>query len=341
MALTLVNRTFASARARAVEHQEAADTYVITVTAKLTLKVDPEGNLVPDVDAPIPFFEEDCPTPLGVLPRDDLDRPTPLFQVLAYGHACAYSPTAALTLGLRVGEVSRELVVVGERYWVDPLRHIYSTPQPFERMPLTFDRCFGGRQMIQTSVDSALEMSWPLNPAGKGFDALAAARPLSAYLQADASYPRGEAIRWLPNIEDPHDRIEKSNDEPMPPAWAALPTGMALHFFRNRYAQAEEEIDIRASAQIRAHPCWLIAPPTWPLSIELANFGAPGLRAWNLSPPRFFVDVEQSSGQASLELQPMMLQIFADEGSAVLLYQTQWATKRKDFALRLRAHVGS
>ncbi|MFC0591227.1 DUF2169 domain-containing protein [Ottowia pentelensis] len=71
-----------------------------------------------------------------------------------------------------VGRLRKQLIVRGDRYWDGS---VPSEAAPFESMPLTWNRAFGGTGLAD-------------NPVGKGW----------------AGDDRGStAIRWLPNIEDP------------------------------------------------------------------------------------------------------------------------------------------
>jgi hypothetical protein len=89
--------------------------------------------------------------------------------------------------------------VTGDRIWrqaisgsVEP-----SDPSPFLRMPLVWERAYGGTAFSSTEQQPAYETR---NPVGCGFETLAE-----------------EAIgRSVPNIEDPRDRLTQVADRPRP-----------------------------------------------------------------------------------------------------------------------------
>ncbi len=53
-------------------------------------------------------------------------------------------PVASMDVGVRVGPCRRAAAVFGERHWSRVGIAGPSAPLPFERMPLTYERCFGG-----------------------------------------------------------------------------------------------------------------------------------------------------------------------------------------------------
>ncbi len=94
-------------------------------------------------------------------------------------------------MAFRVGPVGKALRAVGDRAWLKRGGGIAPTrPLPFERMPLTYERAFGGWD--RSCPDSARHTFEPRNPVGVGFRA------------PDGHFEEG--IR-LPNIEDPHDPV--------------------------------------------------------------------------------------------------------------------------------------
>ncbi|WP_437566365.1 DUF2169 family type VI secretion system accessory protein [Sorangium sp. So ce542] len=116
----------------------------------------------------------------------------PATDVVLIGHA--YAPRAGITemdVGFQVGSVSRSARVVGDRVWVSRGGEVVmSRPKPFERMPLTWERAFGGWD--PTAGTPERPEYEPRNPVGMGF------RSRSGSFQ--------EGVR-LPNIEDPANPI--------------------------------------------------------------------------------------------------------------------------------------
>lgn len=87
----------------------------------------------------------------GVLPQgqalDDI-MPKARSEVLLSGSAYAPGARAVqeLTVGLRVGALSKQLRVLGDRSWVNSLLpgYLASDPLPFTEMPLCYERAYGG-----------------------------------------------------------------------------------------------------------------------------------------------------------------------------------------------------
>lgn len=98
-----------------------------------------------------------------------------------------------LPVTFRVGPVGKVLRVVGDRAWVRSGATVVATrPQPFDRMPLVYERAFGGWD--RSAPEPARHTFEPRNPVGVGFQG--------------AGGPFKEGLR-LPNIEDPADPVRQ------------------------------------------------------------------------------------------------------------------------------------
>lgn len=82
----------------------------------------------------------------------------PVSEVLVLGEAFAPEGAASVEVGLEAGDVSKRLVVSGDRLRV---AGGWSPAQPFERMPITWERAYGG-----TIEDGRCERR---NPVGIGY----------------------------------------------------------------------------------------------------------------------------------------------------------------------------
>jgi hypothetical protein len=106
-------------------------------------------------------------------------------DVVLVGHA--HPPRVGITemdVGFQVGPVSRTARVIGDRVWVPSMGDAVMTrPQPFEKIPLQWERAFGGWDYTVDPPDYE-----PRNPVGTG------------YRSRHGAFQEG--IR-LPNIEDP------------------------------------------------------------------------------------------------------------------------------------------
>ncbi|MDA7418766.1 DUF2169 domain-containing protein [Xenophilus arseniciresistens] len=134
------------------------------------------------------FLATDMPE--GPLLDEGVAKLTPEF--LVHGHAYAPreadgSPGRRCAVRVRLAGVEKTLAVSGDRAWVDGQA---TEPAPFERMPLSWDRAYGGAD-------------FPNNPLGRG----RAPQP-----QAD-----GRLLRLAPNVEYIRQRQSRP-DEAVPPA---------------------------------------------------------------------------------------------------------------------------
>jgi hypothetical protein len=130
----------------------------------------------------------------------------PATDVLLVGSACAPDgrPTWQSDVSLAAGPVSKTVRVFGDRVWESgPAGTTMTWVAPFERMPLTWERAYGGAD--QTDKGPAAD---PRNPVGAGFRVRGSARPVAG--------------SRLPNIEDPAALISSPTDAPAPAGFAAV-----------------------------------------------------------------------------------------------------------------------
>ncbi len=115
----------------------------------------------------------------------------------------AFPPFAAATqvqVAIAVGSLRKRAIVFGDRFWVRTLTGTYlSSPEPFESMPLVYERAFGGWD--RSDPDPKRHICNTRNPVGTGF--------------AKTFAPNQERIP-LPNIENPDDLITSMDSRPKP-----------------------------------------------------------------------------------------------------------------------------
>ena len=136
----------------------------------------------------------------------------PKADVIVNGHA--YSPTGKplkeMIVGLEVGHIKKYIRVVGDRVWTRGVFRLKpSRPVPFLKMPLGFDRAFGGSDRSHPKPKyQGTEMR---NPVGVGFH----------------KNPSSKAIKGmpLPNLENPREPIHKWFHSPTPAAFGHLGRG--------------------------------------------------------------------------------------------------------------------
>jgi hypothetical protein len=114
-------------------------------------------------------------------------------DMVLIGHAHAGPESATeVFVRLRAGPLDKTVRVTGDRYWVKALGMVSMTsPEPFESIPLTYERAFGGWD--RSHPDPTRHAFEPCNPVGVGFRS-----------------PHGrfeEGIR-LPNLEDPQSPVQ-------------------------------------------------------------------------------------------------------------------------------------
>ena len=177
---------------------------VVAPIVRATFSIEKSGQLS--------LGEEQIALLLGGEPQGNPENPSYKFEpestffksatdVALIGHAQTQAQVQSIDVGLKVGQLHRVVRVFGDRYWIKQNGRIFgSKPQPFTRMPLIYERAFGGWD--KADVD---ENNWryePRNPVGVGF---------------------GDPLRFveegkvlIPNIEDPQHLIRNYGDTPPP-----------------------------------------------------------------------------------------------------------------------------
>ncbi len=118
----------------------------------------------------------------------DQGIPKCLSEYLLVGHAHASAPTAHLPVAVEINGRRKVVNVVGDRAW---RRGVPSEPAPFTKMPLGWERAFGGEGFAE-------------NPIGRGF-------------------VRGDAEGApLPNLELPGAMVRSPGDRPTPAGFGAF-----------------------------------------------------------------------------------------------------------------------
>jgi hypothetical protein len=122
-------------------------------------------------------------------------------DVVLIGHAYAPRAGAAeVNVSFRVGPLEKTVRVVGDRTWVKGLLGASpSEPKPFERIPLLWERAYGGWD--RTPEDPARHTFEPRNPVGVGIG------------QKNPDFAKALPV---PNLEDPRKPIRHYGDTPPP-----------------------------------------------------------------------------------------------------------------------------
>jgi hypothetical protein len=133
----------------------------------------------------------------------------PFVDLLINGYALAPPgrKVGTLTVGVSVGELRKTLQVSGDRFWRTGLRGMGpSSPKPFERMPIIYERAFGG--VDDRGTDRARQVSDLRNPVGVGLEGAPSRRP--------------DIATEVPNIEYPSQLIESQHDRPEPAGFGVV-----------------------------------------------------------------------------------------------------------------------
>jgi hypothetical protein len=125
----------------------------------------------------------------------------PATDVALIGHAYARRPgDTEVQVRLRAGPLEKTVRAIGDRYWVKTFGMTsMSAPEPFEKIPLIYERAFGGWD--RSHPDPNKHTFEPRNPVGTGF-------------RSKHGKP-GEVVR-LPNLEDPRNPLRDYHDTPPP-----------------------------------------------------------------------------------------------------------------------------
>ncbi|WP_437609336.1 DUF2169 domain-containing protein [Sorangium sp. So ce834] len=184
-----------------------AEVWVVVVRA--TFDITPDGaarvaETQDDVRRTPAYTGE--PGRSSLLEDTDFTLPKPAVDVLVRGHACAPrgTPAVRVDVAVMVGDRTKTAVVLGDRAWKrSAARLIPTEPTPFVRIPLVYERAFGGADL---AADPSGRTRLAENPVGRGFSERA-----------------GDLVdRPLPNIEHPAHLTASPRDRPPPVGFGAV-----------------------------------------------------------------------------------------------------------------------
>lgn len=171
----------------------------MTVVVKATLDLVPDGvcRLASEQRLLTGDEHHDGDPELSVRYPSDMAVLKPRGECLFVGacHAPGGRPVRTTKVGFRVGPIRKELAVIGDRVYTGRVTTGISRPEPFVRMPLTWERAFGGPGVAD-------------NPVGKGLEAVDG--------PGGRTYP-------LANVEDPQRLIVARSDRPAPAGLGPIP----------------------------------------------------------------------------------------------------------------------
>jgi hypothetical protein len=245
------NRTPFAAERGWVRDRNGAEIWLVAVKASFDILAD-GSTAVSEVQPPVLRLPEHVGEPGKSSIKYDADlvltKITTDIVVVGHAHAPQGRTATELDVGFRVGPLQKVVKVYGDRHWGSLGA---SSPQPFTRMPLVYERAYGGVDAQSKTPDTDWE--WR-NPVGTGF-AMASA------------HATGQA---LPNVERRDALIGSWEDRPDPAGFGVIAShwqprvGFAGtyddHWMKTRQPLIAEDMDERyyqsAPADQQA-PQWL------------------------------------------------------------------------------------
>jgi hypothetical protein len=152
------------------------------------------------------FYGE--PDRTSIKSPSDVSLMKPGTDVMLIGNARAPGgyPSTWMDVQLTVGTIQKIVRVFGNRHWRTGTREVtysISEPEPFEVMPLVWERAFGGVDHSQGSMHAEVR-----NPVGTGFRVSEVSESIAG-------------VR-LPNLEDPGNPITSWKQTPRPTCFAPI-----------------------------------------------------------------------------------------------------------------------
>lgn len=197
------NRTPFAAERGWVRDRDGAEIWLIAV--KATFDILPDGSTEASKEQPpvlrVPEYHGE-PGKSSIKYEADLVPTKKTTDVLVVGHAHAPPgrTVESLDVGFRLGSMQKLLKVFGDRRWglLGP-----SDPEPFDKMPLVYERAFGGMDM--KSAHPERDWDWR-NPVGCGY-------------AVKKVHLDGQPV---PNMEAPDRLIAAWDDRPAPAGFGAI-----------------------------------------------------------------------------------------------------------------------
>jgi len=214
------------------------------VVVKGTFDILPDGStgLAEKQEEPLfsPVYSGE-PGKSSIIYEADLVHSKKNTDILLNGHAYAPrgKPARQVEVTMTVGVLAKKLLVTGDRRWESgPLGGLSMTaPEPFVKMPLTYERAFGGWDTrSENPSEHRLE---PRNPIGTGF----------------ATRREHLVDQLVPNVEDPRRLVGSWKDRPPPAGFGAIASYWSPrkeyagtydeHWMKERFPEWPEDFDIR------------------------------------------------------------------------------------------------
>jgi len=199
--LQIDNQTPFRAMLSVLPSLDAIDTLYVIVRATLVLR--PKLSLAPE-QLPVCLADEyfGDPSDSSLKSVSEIHIGKPGTDVLLVGRAWGPQgqPVRETFVRVRAGERQKTIRVFGDRVWQPD--GTPSVPEPFEAMPLVWERAFGGTHPLEERV-----LAEERNPIGVGFAGKRGAEEMA-----------GQPV---PNLEDPSAPLTQLGQRPPPVCFAA------------------------------------------------------------------------------------------------------------------------
>jgi hypothetical protein len=187
--LKLINATGMAAGYTLGMEPSGAESLVVAIKGTFTLP--PRGEQPQLAEEQVPLTDADKftgePGLSAVTAECDWAPAKPRCDILLNGSA--YAPggkaTQRVQVGIKVGAWQKLFMVVGDRNWRGGPVPRAGAPEPFEVMPISYDRAFGGVDNFHP--DPAQHRTYLPNPVGRGYHRL-----LEPYLVDNTPLPNTE-----------------------------------------------------------------------------------------------------------------------------------------------------
>ncbi|MEZ4297416.1 MAG: DUF2169 domain-containing protein [Polyangiaceae bacterium] len=189
-----------------------ADALIVLIAGRFLLPPPGKSTLDPPTvaeeqpDPPLADTHRGPPETSSLLTAGQATCGRPGTDVWIEGHAVApgEKPAERVDVALVIPDrLQKTVAVFGDRVWTQGIGTLTpQSPRPFVRMPLVYERAFGGAE----PGDAPVRPFEPRNPVGRGFfekESQALGQP-------------------LPNLEDPRDLLRTPRDRPRPMAFGPI-----------------------------------------------------------------------------------------------------------------------
>ncbi len=298
---------------------DTAGVDTLSFAVRATFVVEGGKLVLAERQEPVALMDEyrGDPSESSLLCAADLHLPKPATDVVLLGDA--YAPGGStmdqMDVSVAVGPVQKTVRVLGDRSWSSVLGRMTS-PEPFARMPLVYERAFGG--ILKRDPVTEEPLVDRRNPVGKG------------------------SARALPNLEDPTCLIRHPSDTPAPvgfgpiaPFWEPRSSYAGTYDERWRKTRAPYwPLDFDPRFFQVAHPD-LIAPGRLQGGEPVVVRGASPRGVFRCSLPRCEIGVEVKIARSVERPLPLLATVILEpgEGRLGLVWQGSVRCDKKRLAV--------